>query len=48
MGAFTSVPVQVFGRRHDEPFHGLWRPASKNLHNERHRGLGLIGKEVAN
>jgi hypothetical protein len=25
----TSVPVQFFGRRHDEPFHVLWRPASK-------------------
>ena len=24
-----SVHVQVFGRRHDEPFHALWRPASK-------------------
>jgi hypothetical protein len=24
-----SVVVQVFGRRHDEPFHALWRPASE-------------------
>jgi hypothetical protein len=28
----TSAHVQVFGRRHDERFHALWRPASKNLH----------------
>jgi hypothetical protein len=25
----TSGVVQVFGRRHDEPFHALWRSASK-------------------
>jgi len=25
----TSQFVQVFGRRHDEPFHALWRPASR-------------------
>jgi hypothetical protein len=31
--------VQVFGRRHDEPFHRLWRPASKNLHNAQFRTL---------
>src|ERR1700704_2594648 len=24
-----SLFVLVFGRRHDEPFHALWRPASK-------------------
>jgi hypothetical protein len=28
-----------FGRRHDEPFHRLWRPASKNLHNAQFRTL---------
>jgi hypothetical protein len=27
-----SLFVQVFERRHDERFHALWRPASKNLH----------------
>jgi hypothetical protein len=24
----ASVTVRVFGRRHDDPFHALWRPAS--------------------
>ncbi len=31
--------MQVFGRRHDEPFDALWRPASKNLHRT---GLGEV------
>ena len=29
MTSTTSEIVQVFGRRHDEPFHRLWRPAPK-------------------
>jgi hypothetical protein len=28
-GQVMSVILQVFGRRHDEPFHALWQPASK-------------------
>jgi hypothetical protein len=43
-----SLIVQVFGRRHDEPFHALWRPASKNLHNRRQRTLDLKMKEAVN
>jgi hypothetical protein len=29
--------VQVFGRRHDEPFHALWRPASKKRQGTKSR-----------
>ncbi|MGA7806436.1 tyrosine-type recombinase/integrase [Bradyrhizobium sp.] len=32
-----SVLVQVFGRRHDEPFHALWRPASKKRQGTKSR-----------
>ena len=35
----TSVPVQVFGRRHDEPFQTLWRPASKKRQGRRRGAL---------
>jgi hypothetical protein len=29
--------VQVFGRRHDELFHALWRPASKKRQGTKSR-----------
>jgi hypothetical protein len=29
--------VQVFGRRHDEPFRELWRPASKKRQGTKSR-----------
>jgi hypothetical protein len=32
-----SVFVQVFGRRHDDPFHALWRPASKKRQGTKSR-----------
>jgi hypothetical protein len=32
-----SLLVQVFGRRHDEPFHTLWRPASKKRQGTKSR-----------
>src|ERR1700730_4554157 len=32
--------VQVFGRRHDEPFHALWRPASKKRQGTKSREVG--------
>src|SRR5260221_7785607 len=32
-----SLHVQVFGRRHDEPFHALWRPASKKRQGTKSR-----------
>jgi hypothetical protein len=32
-----SPIVQVFGRRHDERFHGLWRPASKKRQGTKSR-----------
>src|SRR6266704_2417792 len=35
-----SVAVQVFGRRHDEPFHALWRPASKKRQGTKSREVG--------
>src|SRR5712691_3901796 len=35
--AGQSVFVQVFGRRHDEPFHALWRPASKKRQGTKSR-----------
>ena len=41
-----SLVVLVFGRRHDEPFHALWRPASKKA--PRHEVAGswaLAGSE---
>ena len=34
-----SVVVQVFGRRHDEPFHALWRPASKKRQGTKSRDV---------
>jgi hypothetical protein len=37
MKLVTSVPVQVFGRRHDELFHALWRPASKKRQGTKSR-----------
>ena len=38
--AGTSDIVQVFGRRHDEPFHALWRPASKKRQGTKSREVG--------
>jgi hypothetical protein len=35
-----SLLVQVFGRRHDEPFHALWRPASKKRQGTKSREVG--------
>jgi hypothetical protein len=35
-----SLVVQVFGRRHDEPFHTLWRPASKKRQGTKSREVG--------
>src|SRR5260370_8940076 len=32
--------VQVFGRRHDDPFHVLWRPASKKRQGTKSREVG--------
>jgi hypothetical protein len=32
-----SDVVQVFGRRHDNPFHALWRPASKKRQGTKSR-----------
>jgi hypothetical protein len=32
--------VQVFGRRHDDPFHALWRPASKKRQGTKSREVG--------
>ena len=36
----TSGVVQVFGRQHDEPFHALWRPASKKRQGTKSREVG--------
>jgi hypothetical protein len=33
-------PVQVFGRRYDDPFHALWRPASKKRQGTKSREVG--------
>src|SRR6267154_5106532 len=35
-----SAHVKVFGRRHDEPFHALWRPASKKRQGTKSREVG--------
>jgi hypothetical protein len=35
-----SLLVQVFGRRHDGPFHALWRPASKKRQGTKSREVG--------
>jgi len=35
-----SGSVQVFGRRHDGPFHALWRPASKKRQGTKSREIG--------
>jgi hypothetical protein len=35
-----SVVVQVFGRRHNDPFHALWRPASKKRQGTKSREVG--------
>jgi hypothetical protein len=35
----TSEFVQVFGRRHDEPFHALLRPASKKRQGTKSRDV---------
>jgi hypothetical protein len=35
-----SACVQVFGRRHDEPIHALWRPASKKRQGTKSREVG--------
>jgi hypothetical protein len=32
--------VQVFGRRHDDPLHALWRPASKKRQGTKSREVG--------
>src|SRR5450631_1582223 len=37
MFSVMSEFVQVFGRRHDEPFHTLWRPASKKRQGTKSR-----------
>jgi len=39
-----SGAVQVFGRRHDEAFHTLWRPASKKA--PRHEVAGSLALGV--
>src|SRR5260370_81200 len=39
-GYGTTAHVQVFGRRHDEPFHALWRPASKKRQGTKSREVG--------
>src|SRR6267142_2246283 len=36
----TSAVVLVFGRRYDEPFHALWRPASKKRQGTKSREVG--------
>src|SRR6266404_2444216 len=36
----TSESVQVFGRRHNDPFHALWRPASKKRQGTKSREVG--------
>ena len=40
MSAATSGSVQVFGRRHNDPFHALWRPASKKRQGTKSREVG--------
>ena len=42
---FAGLPflVQVFGRRHDELFHALWRPASKKRQGTKSREIGTGG-----
>ena len=45
-GTRTSDIVQVFGRRHDEPFHALWRPASENLHKSRSERIYSINSST--
>src|SRR5260370_9657017 len=35
-----SLIVQVFGRRDEEPFHALWRPASKKRQGTKSREVG--------
>ena len=37
--AGMAAPVQVFGRRHDEPFHALLRPASKKRQGTKSRDV---------
>src|SRR5450755_1157533 len=39
-GTATSSVVQVFGRRHDDPLHALWRPASKKRQGTKSREVG--------
>src|SRR5450755_5052222 len=52
-GTATSSVVQVFGRRHDEPFRALWRPASKKRQGTKSRevwhrwGSGRYGDLMA-
>jgi hypothetical protein len=45
MGLFAapheSECVQFFGRRHDEPFRTLWRPASKKRQGTKSREVAL-------
>jgi hypothetical protein len=36
----VSAPVQVFGRRHNDLFHALWRPASKKRQGTKSREVG--------
>jgi hypothetical protein len=39
MKRITSAVVQVFGRRDDEPFHALLRPASKKRQGTKSRDV---------
>ena len=39
--------MQVFGRRHDEPFHALWRPASKKRQGTKSREVGGLAGQRA-
>src|SRR4030088_3788958 len=36
----TTAAVLVFGRRHDEPCHALWRPAAKKRQGTKSREVG--------
>jgi hypothetical protein len=40
MRSRMSPIVQVFGRRHNDPFHALWRPASKKRQGTKSREVG--------
>jgi hypothetical protein len=36
----SPIVCKVFGRRHDDPFHALWRPASKKRQGTKSREVG--------